>query len=430
MEEIKEKNILINNYLITLFLASLLLAIIELFEIHTIVPVILIICGFFNIFIVYKKEKLLMTPLTIFSLIWLILIPISSYEYPIMREMTNFEWSIVLIFIISFCIGAITSTIINKGIKIKNRKKLSKLTIEINFIVLLVSTISLIIMFFKFGGIPLFYTDANIGKEAFRVSSILNTLTYFGAAAILIYAMDDIKNFKNKRNTILSIIYIILLILSAERYFVTILFMLCIYIFCKEKINYKLLKKILYIIIIIIAIFMFVLQYRGNSSQKQMYFIDTKIYNGTAKELTRTEIFRYIGMQERILTDTFDMVKPGISKGTLTFAPILKIFGILPISIPDLQIYGYTSKSIITKMYCDFGNLWWLSTIILSFIINIYYTNYSRKNNLLNQYFNLIWLVFLTLSFYAYFDNLIIFYLYFPIYIKIIEIYNNSERRK
>lgn len=427
MEEIKEKKIFIYNYLITFLISGILLIIVELFQTHVIVPIILILVGISNIISIYTKEKLLMTPITIFSLIWLILIPLSSFEYPAMREMTNFEWKIVLLFILFFCIGAILSTGAKKEKKDYKRKKLSKDALNFNFLVLVISTFSLIIMFILFGGIPLFYSDANIGKNLFRSSSVINTLTYFGAVAILIYAMEDIRFFKDKKILFFSSIYIILLIFTAERYFVTILFMLCLYIFCKIKINTIILKKFIIIILIILAIFIFVLQFRGNTAQKQMYFIDTGIYDGTAKELTATEIFRYLGMQERLLTPTFEGVIPGISMGTLTFSPLLKILGISPIEIPNLQIYGYTSKSIITKLYCDFGYLWGLVTIIISFIINTSYINYTKENKLFKQYFNLIWLVFLTFSFYAYFDNLIIFYLHFPIYIKFIEIYNYKK---
>lgn len=429
MKDKVNRKVFVYNHIFTLGVSIIMLIMVELFNNHAIVPIALITCGCINIISIYVKEKLLMNPLTIFSLIWLILIPISSYEYPVMREMTDFEWKIVLIFIMCFSIGGIIASQFKRNIK-DRKYELYKGTLTFNYIVLLISTFSLIIMFIKFGGIPLFYSDANVGKDLFRNSSILNTLTYFGTGSIILYILEEKHFWKSKKTILLSCVYIILLILSAERYFVSILIISCIYSYCKKKIDHEFLKKILISVLSILTIFIVILQFRGNSSQKQIYFIDSGIYSGTAKELTSTEIFRYLGMQERILTKTFDNIEPGISRGTLTFSPLLKLININPINIPDVQIYGYTSKSIITKLYCDFGYLWWVAMIILSIIINLFYKEFSKRKSYTNQYFTIIWLVFLTFSFYAYFDNLIIFYLHIPLYIKLMEILNANWGRK
>ena len=71
-----------------------------------------------------------------------------------------------------------------------------------------------------------------------------------------------------------------------------------------------------------------------------------------------------------------------------------------------------------------------IAIIIFSFIINTSYYKFSRENSLLSQYMNSVWLIFLLFSFYAYIDNLIILFLYFPLYVWLIEIINNNNKKE
>ena len=424
------------NYLYIFLISLLFLLEVFVFKSTMFISFGLIIVGILNVLDVYLRYKLLITPITIFSVIWLILIPICSFEYPVMEPMNAFEWEKVLIFLISFSFGGILVSYFPKQKKNKcsstkqNITSFNKVTLIFNYVVLGVSIISLFILFIKFGSIPLFDENASISKNAFRTSSVFNTLSYFGFISILLFLMNDFSVIKNKKFLILAFIYIVLLLLTAERFFVTLLILSCLFLFCKKKVDLKFLKKLILVGTAVLGIFFFILSFRGNDAEKQKYFIDTGIYDGTASELTRTEIFRYLGMQERLITKTYELIKPGYTKGTFTFAPLLKPFGIKPIEIPDIQIYGYTSKSIITKTYCDFGIFWWLSIIIFSFIINMSYNNYRRRASFIFKYFTITWLIFLTLSFYAYFDNLIILFLHFPMYVVLITCLNRCKFEK
>ena len=346
-----------------------------------------------------------------------------------MREMTLIEWREVIIFIISFSIGGIISSIFNNS-KISSKKPFSNITIKFNYLVIIISILCLIIMFFKYGKIPLFSSDANIAKEEFRTSSIINTLSYFGFAGVLALFMNNEKIIKNVFYLILTALYCVLLILSAERFFITLMVLSLLFIFSKKKVDFYFLKKIFLVLCSIILIFAFVLQYRGNASQKEQYFIKSGLYNGTAEELTRTEIFRYLGMQERVITNTINNVPPGYTQGTLTISPLLKIIGKSPIILPDVQIYGYTSKSIISKVYADFGHIWFISIIVLSFIVNRLYYNFKRTNNIVSQYYYISFMLLLSFSFYAYIDNLVILFLHFPLYFVIVNILNKIKTKR
>ena len=419
----------LSNYFMMLLVSILLWLEVYLFQTSFLVPYALMIIGIINIVSIYKNYKLLLTPVGLFSLIWLVIIPFCSFEYPLMRAMSVFEWNKVLLLIIFFSLGGLMSSFCKKK-KSKKIQHLSNNTLIINLLVLIISLVSLIALYVNYGGVPLFAQDANVAKTLFRSIPFLSFLSYFGNISILIFIINDDRIIKNKLFLLLSIIYVFLLILSAERFFVTLLILSIAFVYCKQYIDIKLLKKFMLLVILVFSIFMFVLCYRGNEEQKDLYFIQSGIYNGNAKTLVNTEILRYFGMQERVITNTYLYIDPGYTKGSLTFSPFLKIIGKNSVEIPDVQIYGYTSKSIITKTYADFGHFWGIAIIIFSFIINTSYYKFSRENSLLSQYMNSVWLIFLLFSFYAYIDNLIILFLYFPLYVWLIEIINNNNKKE
>lgn len=431
MEKVEvNKNNFFILYIYTFILSMFLLLTNDILFFNKIRVPLLIINGLVNIFVTYKNNKLLITPLNIFSCIWLIIIPICSFDYPIMRAMTNLEWKYVLFFNIAFCIGAILSVIFaRKGkIEFSERKPLKKNVMLFNNMVLIISIICLIFLYILYGGIPIFADDANVSKNLFRSSSILSFLSYFGNISIFIALLNNSRVLKNKKYIFLIIIYMLLLIFSGERFFVTLLILQLLLIYSKDNINRKLKKYIIYALLLIFIIFVFILNFRGNASQKKRYFIDSGIYSGNVSALVNTEVMRYFGMQERVLTNTINLIPAGYTKGTLTFSPILKLIGKNPINIPDVQIYGYTSKSIITKLYCDFGNLWSVAVIILSFIINNLYIYYNKGRNIFYVYNYTIYMMILIFSFYAYIDNFIILFLHFPIYVLIIQFLNSIRR--
>ena len=107
----------------------------------------------------------------------------------------------------------------------------------------LISIVSLIALYVNYGGVPLFAQDANVAKNMFRSIPFLSFLSYFGNISILIFIINDDRIIKNKLFLLLSIIYVFLLILSAERFFVTLLILSIAFVYCKQYIDIKLLKN-------------------------------------------------------------------------------------------------------------------------------------------------------------------------------------------
>ena len=425
INESKEK-LFLDNYIFSFCICFFLLILNFIGFTVNLNPIILIILGIYNVFCIYKKEKLILCPLSVFSIIWFIIISICSYSYPLMRAVNMFEWNKLLLFYVCFTLGGILNFFV-KNPKVKNKRNLNVLAKSFNILVLILSIFSLIMLYVNYGGIPLFAKDANISKNLFRSAHIWSFISYFGSISIIVSFINDNNIIKNKKFDFFVMIYFILLVLSAERFYVIITILMLALIFCKEKIDKRLLKYFLVAFFVILSVFVYILGFRGNASQKQMYFINTGIYNGNVDDLVKTEIVRYFGMQERVISLTYDNITPGYTKGTLTLSPILKLFGKKAIEIPDVQIYGYTSKSIITKLYCDFGIVWGIFAIILSFIVNFSYKNFSRNSTISRQYFFALMMVTLIFSFYAYIDNFIIFYLHFPIYLLVIKFLNSIK---
>ena len=204
----------LSNYFMMLLVSILLWLEVYLFQTSFLVPYALMIIGIINIVSIYKNYKLLLIPVGLFSLIWLVIIPFCSFEYPLMRAMSVFEWNKVLLLIIFFSLGGLMSSFCKKK-KSKKIQHLSNNTLIINLLVLIISIVSLIALYVNYGGVPLFAQDANVAKNMFRSIPFLSFLSYFGNISILIFIINDDRIIKNKLFLLLSIIYVFLLILSA-----------------------------------------------------------------------------------------------------------------------------------------------------------------------------------------------------------------------
>ena len=115
----------LSNYFMMLLVSILLWLEVYLFQTSFLVPYALMIIGIINLVSIYKNYKLLLTPVGLFSLIWLVIIPFCSFEYPLMRAMSVFEWNKVLLLIIFFSLGGLVSSFCKKkkSKKIQNHEK-------------------------------------------------------------------------------------------------------------------------------------------------------------------------------------------------------------------------------------------------------------------------------------------------------------------
>ena len=85
-------NLSIVNIILLLFIMVFYL--LDIPKLFVTIPLILL--GIFNIYYLSKATGIMISPITIFSLIWLIIIPLTSGSAPLMPEMSNMQWKYCL----------------------------------------------------------------------------------------------------------------------------------------------------------------------------------------------------------------------------------------------------------------------------------------------------------------------------------------------
>ena len=110
--------------------------------------------------IMVRSHAPLATPISIYILIWLVLIPLTSFEAPLMRAMTSFEWQMCGIFGLIYCISGL---IVSRKMKIAAEEAVTTYVIsppvETMFLALIGASIASMIVNFAIGGVALFAED-------------------------------------------------------------------------------------------------------------------------------------------------------------------------------------------------------------------------------------------------------------------------------
>ena len=107
----KEINIYIKNGMMILLTSIILLIFVIISQgnktILFFTATISVIEGLYTVYSTYRKLKVLVNPMTIFSFIWLILVPLTSMSAPLMDSMSERQWAYCLGGCALFSLGAI-----------------------------------------------------------------------------------------------------------------------------------------------------------------------------------------------------------------------------------------------------------------------------------------------------------------------------------
>lgn len=167
-------------------------------------------------------------------------------------------------------------------------------------------------------------------------------------------------------------------------------------------------------------------QFRGGASHKELFFISTGRYYGSADSLVATEFARYIGMSQRVMEQYFALDSPGASAMGFTFFPILRLVGLSPSVGMDLTINGYTAKNILAYLYLDAGYYGIAMLTILSILVHIVYYQYLDKPyKLVRKYCWSVATIALVMSFYCYVNAYSYWLVEYPVVILVINAINN-----
>ncbi len=379
-------------------------------------PAILILLGIINITSYWQYSHQLLTPLSIFSAVWLIAIPATAGPFPLMQAMTMVQWRMCLIFDWMFMLS---STIFYIPIKyLENQSKnvitYSRITIKFLALLVLVSAVSTTIDAVIHGGFIAFSDDVATVRyrESFPGYSLLRAI---GNLGVVLFSFD--KRYRKTPVFALSTLLMIAVNLSiGVRFSIFVLAVSLVSSMADEGISRKMAIRVAAIGIVGgIAAFSLISLIRDVSDSINEFYISTGLYHGSIEEVSSTELFRYLGYSQRLMEAYVQSGQAGITHGMYTLAPLLGLLQ-LPFNPPDLiMIYGYNATNTIGYLYRDFGELWPLAAFVWSSIINLIYRMNIQRRTVFSKYCSVVALTVLTLSFYTYIHSLSYWITYFPV---------------
>jgi hypothetical protein len=390
--------LLLNNVLI--FLLSIIISDTSNYYILVIVPAIL---GFVNCCVIMTKNHApLANPVMIYAAIWLVGIPLTSIEAPLMEAMTPFEWKMCAAFGVTYCLAGLMLAK-RRGMSVEEKTAVdNKLAPSAENALLLLIGISVVAMVVNFSikGVALFSTDEMLRKteSAFTGYALLSSV---GSAGVVLLA-NCYKLRKSKLYVILLISYLILQALTGARFVATITIIMLLVVIASHRLDRKRLRLIVLGGVGMLLLFAFVSLYRNNSNHMETYYISSGIYSGNASDLTSTEIIRYFGMNQRnmatVLARDFN-VKDALE---YTLTPITSIFIDQPDSL-GTSIYGYTANNIISYAYHDAGWAMWILLFLWSCFVNLAFIRFMQcRESLIRAYWWSAMAMSLSMSFFSY----------------------------
>lgn len=379
---------------------------------------VLVCLAAYNIITVFRKLRLLIVPINFFSLVWLMMIPLTSFPAPMMEAMSQFQWSCYLIGCMAFCIGGAVSSLYAKHFLSDKTSyidewKMKNTLYMVCMVIIIFSILCYILQAYIAGGFQIF---AKSGGE--KASYHFRGLAFFSNMGILpAYLVYCDKEYRKKKLFIFTaVVYLIVQLLMAIRFLVVLILIMILSTFTNELREKKQIRKIIGIAALIILVFVIVTAIRGGNDDKQKYFINTGLYQGTSQELVRTEFLRYFGMSQRTMEAYMQAYEPGCTHGALTLSPLYSLLGIDYYNPDRFGIYGYTATNIITNLYFDFGDIWWIAMAAWGYVMNIWYYSYKHApNRIMRKYLWCLSATSITLSYYCYINSIVYWYCHYII---------------
>ena len=376
-----------------------------------------LVLGIITFAYIYKKCKSIINPISLFLVVWFVVISLTSFAFPMMDEMSREEWKLIFAFIAAVMCGTVVAFSC-KGYHKKTKEKktefqLSSREYRIYIGIIIVAIFLMVLSVVKQGGVGLL-SENQKSEGLFPGYSLIISLPTISA---FIITLDHGRRY-NKLFLLLYLCYGILQLLTGMRWTIIISIICILPNFEIQKLEKREKKIIIIACVLIIVAFMLVGTVRGGVSDKQKYFIDTGLFRGTADEMVRTEIPRYIGMSQRLMKRYYVPQYAGVNKLRYTLAPIEYLLGMeyeVPNAVAHLDIYGYNAQNIITDMYLDAGFLWPIVAVLWGFLISRWYINsYNNSSDVICRYFWSIGTVCTVISFFAYIQFLPYWLTIFP----------------
>ena len=376
-----------------------------------------VIVGIFVIAYTQRHCGTVVLPQSIFALVWMILIPVSSGSAPAMRALNSSEIAAIVLGGAVFTVSSALSEIaINHFIpfsQLDNDRSATQRNVEkagFGRVVLAIACLSIIVnLVLNYLGISGDLISTGKAVNAFKGYSFISSAGAVGAL-ILVYAGSRIKV-----DYALIAAYAILELLTGQRWYVIVLFIVLFSSLSFVKLSRR--HWILFVggLLLAVAAFYIISGQKSGIENFQKYYIDTGLYNGSAKELAETEIIRYLGMSQRtmgeVLKGNYSIHQPL----SYTLTPISFIFESPEHLKLGVSINAYTASNALSYIIADGGSLWWAILCLIAIAVNMVQRLVEMYPRILAL--RVAWatcILGLTLSFFAYINAYFYWILAFP----------------
>jgi hypothetical protein len=348
------------------------------------------------------------TPIAIFALIWLVLVPITSVAWPLMNELSLYGVSVILVGGFVFGMSGLLACWIRAK---RNPNIMTALPSDVGFpkiskrmelfakILLLIACIAIVANLLISKSIRLFSDSADKKTvDAFFGYTFLSNLGTIGAL-ILVYSR------KNSLGIYLLMgSYFVLELLTGQRWFATVTIILFFSVLAFVEFDKQVWKLTILLLLAIVVAFIFIANFRNSTDSFQRYFVDTGKYAGSAESLSSTELIRYFGMSQRNMEQVFSYDVNTLGRMQFTFTPIEFLF-VKPTTLSmGTNINSYTASNILAYLYYDAGYMWTALLLLLGLALHaIYFYCLSHKDSLTARTLWGTCVIALSLSFFSYF---------------------------
>ena len=379
--------------------------------------------------VMVRSHAPLANPISIYAAIWLVLVPLTSLEAPLMEPMSSFEWKMCAGFGVTYCLaGLIVAR--RKGITAEGSVTTYEISPATENALLGLIGLSIVAMLVNFalGGVALLSEDEMARKtlSTFLGYSFLSSL---GSVGVTLLA-NHYHLRKPKRYVALLVVYLALQALTGTRFVAIITLIMTGVMVASHRLGKKHFRLLMLGGVCVLLVFSFVSAYRSSSEHMEYYYISSGIYRGEASDLTSTELVRYFGMNQRNMTTVLSRDFSSDDLLEYTLSPVTSILTGDPGGL-GTSIYGYTANNIIAYTYHDAGFAMWVILFIWSVLINATFILYSRNRaSLMCAYWWSTMAMSLTMSFFAYLNAYAYWMFLFPIVVWFIQILFSQQTAK
>jgi hypothetical protein len=375
--------------------------------------------------VVFRRSLPLINPLTLYVTIWLILVPLTSMDAPLMPAMSLEQIRTCLIGGSVYAAGGlIVGILVQPGSAAtislpRTPIQISPRLMRLAQALLVVSIIAMLGNMALSGDVALFseLAESRKAKAVFLGYPLLSSL---GTISLVVGALSIKVTWTHRASAGL---YLVLQLLSGQRFVAIVGILLVVAtVGSLGELSRMRVRRVATLLLALVGAFLLVAQFRGGAADHNLYFVETGIYNGDPQELNATEILRYVGMSQRNMTQVMDRTFDGTHALEFTLSPILWVLGFGVSSGLGTSTFGYTANNALAYLYHDAGPLWPLLGAFWAIVINIvYWVMRERPHSLTWRFCWSVAALGLSLSFFGYVNAYVYWVVLFPVVVAILE---------